>query len=285
MLERLGIVGVGLIGGSVALAVRAAGLAREIVGFGRTPAHLELARSQGIIDRIAPSLAAVAAGADVLLLATPPGLCAPLARELRPHARPECVLTDVASVKGALVRDLEAAWGGPARVVGGHPIAGSEQTSVSAARRDLFVGRTCVLTPTPGTAPASVASIRQLWEGVGARVEEMDPDRHDALLARVSHAPHLIAYALVAAVAMAPDGAAALAHAGSGFADTTRIAASDPALWRDIALANAGQVQAALAEFRTVLAAFEAALARADGPALEALMTRARIARGRLGSP
>jgi prephenate dehydrogenase len=211
------------------------------------------------------------------------GRCAELARTLRPHAPADAVLTDVGSVKARLVEDLERAWGGGARVVGAHPIAGSEQTTVAAARADLFVGRRCVLTPTAVTQPAALALVRRLWEGVGAAVEEMDARRHDDLLARVSHAPHLIAYALVDAVAAWGQGADALAHAGSGFADTTRIAASAPELWRDILLANTPAVRAALAEFRATLASLEDALARGDGNGLEAALERARSVRARLG--
>jgi prephenate dehydrogenase len=265
------------------LAARRAGLVGEIVGFGRQPANLDLALQRGVIDRIATTLPEAATGASVIMLATPVGRCAELARGLRPHAPADALLTDVGSVKAALVADLEAAWGGGERVVGAHPIAGSEQTTVAAARVDLFVGRRCVLTPTAATLPAAVAIVRGLWEGVGAVVEEMDARRHDDLLARVSHAPHLIAYALVDAVAGWGQGAAALAHAGSGFADMTRIAGSAPELWRDILLGNAPAVRAALAEFRTTLGGLEEALERGDGGALDAAMERARAVRARLG--
>jgi prephenate dehydrogenase len=283
MVERLSVIGVGLIGGSFAMAARRAGLVGEVVGYGRRPENLRLAVERGAIDRIAATLPEAAAGANVILLAAPVGRCVALARELRPHAAPDALLTDVGSVKARLVADLEVAWGDGARVVGAHPIAGSEQTTVRAARADLFVGRRCVLTPTPATSPAALALVRRLWEGVGALVEEMDAAHHDALLARVSHAPHLIAYALVDAVAAWEHGAEALARAGSGFVDTTRVAGSAPELWRDVLLANAPAVRAALAEFRRALAAFEDALARDDGPGLEVGLERARAARARLG--
>jgi prephenate dehydrogenase len=284
MIERLGIVGVGLIGGSLALAARERRLAREVVGYGRRRETLELAVARGAIDRIAASLEDLATGADVVVLAAPVGQCAALARELRPHAPAGALLTDVGSVKTQLVADLEAAWGA-ATVVGGHPIAGSEQTSVAAARADLFAGRRCILTPTPRTSPEALAGVRRLWQGVGAVVEEMDAERHDALLARVSHAPHLVAYALVDAVATWEHGSDALARAGSGFADTTRIAGSAPELWRDILLANAPAVRAALGEFRRSLAAMEAAVTARDAGALDAALERARAARARLGGP
>ena len=283
MVERLSVIGVGLIGGSFALAARRAGLVGEVVGYGRRPENLRLAVERGAIDRIAATLPEAAAGADVILLAAPVGQCADLARALRPHAASEALLTDVGSVKAQLVADLEAAWGNAARVVGAHPIAGSDQTTMRAARADLFVGRRCVLTPTPATSAAALALVRRLWEGVGALVEEMDAAHHDALLARVSHAPHLIAYALVDAVAAWENGAEALAHAGTGFADMTRVAGSAPELWRDVLLANGAAVCAALAEFRRALAALEDALARDDGAGLAEGLERARAVRVRLG--
>jgi prephenate dehydrogenase len=283
MIGRLSVIGVGLIGGSFAMAARRAGLVGEVVGYGRRLENLQLALERGAIDRIAPTLPEAAAGADVIVLAVPVGQCADLARALRPHAAPDALLTDVGSVKAQLVADLEAAWGDGAHVVGAHPIAGSERTTMRAARADLFVGRRCVLTPTPATSPAALALVRRLWEGVGALVEEMDAAHHDALLARVSHAPHVIAYALVDAVAAWEHGAEALAHAGTGFADMTRVAGSAPELWHDVLLANAAPVRAALAEFRRALAAFEDALARADGPGLTSGLERAQAARVRLG--
>ncbi|HWP64930.1 MAG TPA: prephenate dehydrogenase/arogenate dehydrogenase family protein [Candidatus Limnocylindria bacterium] len=282
MIERLGIVGVGLIGGSLGLAARERGLVRDVVGYGRRRENLELAVARGAIDQIAESLGEVAADADVVVLAAPVGECATLARALRSAARAGTILTDVGSVKRRLVAELEAAWGDGA-VVGGHPIAGSEQRTVAAARADLFVGRRCVLTPTERTDPQALATVRRLWEGVGALVEEMDPERHDALLARVSHAPHLVAYALVDAVAAWEHGADALARAGSGFVDTTRVAGSAAELWRDILLANAPAVLAALGEFRQSLARLEAAVAAGDAQTLDAVLERARAARERLG--
>src|SRR5439155_1130219 len=194
------IAGVGLIGRSLAAAARAAGLAGEVVGFGRTEANLRLAHERGLADRVTRDPAAAVAGADAIVLAAPVGACAALAAAFRPHARADALLTDVGSVKRMLVEELEAAWAGAGPVVGAHPIAGSEASGAGAARADLFRGRRCILTPTPATDRAALARVRALWEGVGARVEEMPPAVHDELLARVSHLPHLLAYALVAAV-------------------------------------------------------------------------------------
>ena len=286
LFARLTVAGVGLIGGSLALAARDAGLVGEIVGFGRSEANLRLARERGIVDRFEREPAAAVAGADAVLLAAPVGACAALAESFRPHVGPRTLLTDVGSVKGTVVAALEARWPAPGRVVGGHPIAGSEEAGAGAARADLFRDRLCIVTPTAATQPEAVASVRRLWEGVGARVEEMDAGTHDAILARVSHLPHLIAFALVDAVAHArAAGRTVGSYAGSGLLDTTRIAASSPEVWRDIVLANAGPLRAALAEFRGALDRLEHLLASGDAAGLEAAIAEIRSARRALGGP
>jgi prephenate dehydrogenase len=284
LFARMTIAGVGLIGGSLGAAVRAAGLAGEVVGFGRSEANLRLALERGLVDRVARDPAAAAGGADAIVLAAPVGACAPLAAAFRPHAGAGTLLTDVGSVKGTVVEELESAWAGVGPVVGAHPIAGSEASGAAAARADLFRGRRCILTPTPATERGALARVRALWEGVGAGVEEMPPSVHDELLARVSHLPHLVAYALAAAVGeQASGGRRALDYAGSGFRDTTRIAASPPELWRDIALANAPALGAALAEFRAALDRLERLVAARDAAGLEAALAAARAVRRRLG--
>jgi len=284
VVERLCVAGVGLIGGSLALAAKEAGLVGEVVGLGRTAANLETARARGIVDRIATDPRDAAAGADAICLAAPVGSCAALAEALRPHARPGAILTDVGSVKASLVAALEARWT-PGLVVGAHPIAGSEASGAAAARADLFQGRPCILTPTPATDPAALAAMRALWTGVGARVVEMPAATHDEILARVSHLPHLVAYALVAACdAARVDGAPVLEWAGSGFRDTTRIAGSPGELWRDIALANAPALGRALGEFRHALDRLEGLVAAADADGLGAVLEAARAVRRRLGT-
>lgn len=282
--ERMCVAGVGLIGGSLALAARQAGAVGEVVGFGRTARNLEVARERGLIDRIATDAADAVAGADLIVLAAPVGSCVDLARRFAPHARPEALVTDVGSVKGALVGALEASWPVPGNVVGGHPIAGSEASGADAARADLFRGRACILTPTDTTAPDALARIRALWLAVGARVEEMPAAVHDELLARVSHLPHVVAYALVASLDdVRAGGRVALDYAGSGLRDTTRIAASPAELWRDIVLANAPALGRALADFRSALDRLDALIASGDAAGLEAALTQARAARVRLG--
>jgi prephenate dehydrogenase len=200
-------------------------LVGEVVGFGRSARNLEVARERGLVDRIVTDDAA-AADADVIVLAAPVQTCAVLAERFARHARPTTVVTDVASVKGSLVTALEASWRDPACVVGAHPIAGSEASGAGAARDDLFRERLCVLTPTARTGTAALGLVRALWEGVGAHVETMTPETHDAILARISHLPHVLAYALVRAVAdRRTDGRRLLDYAGT----VPRRDASQPA--------------------------------------------------------
>lgn len=282
--DRMLVVGVGLIGGSLAVAARDAGLVGEVVGYGRTVENLEVAQQRGLIDRIATEPATAMAGVDLVLLATPVASCGPLATMFRSHARPGTVLTDAGSVKAGVVAAMEAAWDGVGPVVGAHPIAGSEATGAAAAQADLFRGRRCVLTPTPRTDATGLRRVRALWEGVGAVVDELPPGVHDALLARASHLPHVVAAALVAAVAEARvDGHAVTDFIGTGFRDTTRVAAGGVEMWRDIVRANAPAIGAALNEFRGVVDALASAIALDDVAALEALLGVAATTRRRLG--
>ena len=283
LVERMTIAGVGLIGGSLGSAVRRAHLAGEVRGFGRTVANLELAHARGLIDRIVTD-AAEAADVDLIVLAAPVRSCAALATRFRAHARATTVLTDVASVKGSLLADLDGTWG-PSHVVGAHPIAGSEASGAGAAQDDLFRGRLCILTPGPQTDPAALALVRMLWEGVGARVEEMPAATHDAILARVSHLPHVVAYALVRALATRTvDGRQVLDYAGTGLLDATRIAASPAEIWRDIALTNRPALVEALREFGTALADLALLIERGDDVGLEVALEHAASSRRRLAS-
>ena len=283
LVARMTIAGVGLIGGSLGSAVRRAGLAGEVRGFGRTVANLELAHARGLIDRIVTD-AAEAADVDLIVLAAPVRSCAALATRFRTHARPTTVLTDVASVKASLLADLDSAWGA-SRVVGAHPIAGSEASGAGAAHEDLFRGRLCILTPGPHTDPAALDLVRTVWEGVGAVVEEMPAATHDGILARVSHLPHVVAYALVRALATRTvDGRQVLDYAGTGLLDATRIAASPAEIWRDIALTNRPALVDALREFGTALADLVLLIERGDDVGLEVALEHAASSRRRLAS-
>jgi prephenate dehydrogenase len=279
------VVGVGLIGGSCAAALRRAGVVGTIVGVGRSPANLDDARARGLIDRawtLASDWTPELREADLVLLAAPVAQYPRLFQAMAPAIGPATVVTDAGSTKG----DVAAAARGMlanalARFVPGHPIAGGERSGALAADPALFEGRNVILTPLAETAPASVARVTALWSACGARVSTLTPEHHDRIFAAVSHLPHVLASALVAELAQRPDGATLLAHAGSGFRDFTRIAASSPEMWRDIALANRGPLCDELQRFRDAIDEILRGLAAGDGAALDALFERAAQTRRR----
>jgi 3-phosphoshikimate 1-carboxyvinyltransferase len=285
-LRRVGIVGVGLIGGSLGLALRRAGLAREIVGVGRSRANLDVALARGIVDRAGDDPALVA-GCELVVLATPVASLAPTAAAIAPHLAPRAIVTDAGSVKESVVRDCTAALAGRGRFVGGHPIAGTEDSGAAAADAELFRGARCVLTPVADTDADALARVRALWQAAGMEVVEMPPAAHDRLLALTSHVPHLLAFALTrAAEAARAGGDTALdpfLFAGPSFRDATRVAASSPETWRDILLANRPALGRALAAVRAELDALERALAAGDGETLARLVSGARAAKRRAG--
>ena len=278
LFERAAIVGVGLIGGSLALAARTGGLIGEAVGLGRSEANLATALERGIVDRAARDPAALGP-VDLVVLAVPVRSTAAVATALLPHLAPRTVVTDVGSVKGEVVETMEALLPADRPFVGAHPIAGGERAGAAAAAPDLFRGARCILTPTPRTDRAALGRVRSLWEGVGARVEEMPAAAHDRALAWTSHVVHALAYALVRAI----DGAdpALLGRGGPSLRDATRIAASPAELWRDIFLANAGAVSGAIGEVADELARLRAAVEAGDPAALEALLAAAVAAKRR----
>lgn len=284
--ERLLVAGVGLIGGSLALALRRAGAVGEVVGLGRSEQNLRVARARGIIDRIERDPCRAARGVDLVVVAVPVGAIAPVVRALAPALPPEAVITDAGSVKGPVVRAVERALGTTAgRFCGAHPIAGTEDSGAAAAADDLLRGERCVLTPTRATRPATVRRVRALWKAAGMRVETMGLAEHDAIFALVSHLPHLAAFALVGAVADAGRARRALAFAAGGFRDGTRVAASSPEMWTDILLANRAQVLAALGRFERSCEGLRGAIARGDRRRLLAVLARARAVRRRLTRP
>ena len=284
-LGRLVVVGVGLIGGSCALALKAQGAVREVVGVGRTRANLDEALSRGIVDRaytLDEPWSAELHDADVVLVATPVAQIAPILPRIAGAAGPATVVTDAGSTKEDVVAAARAAFGARlARFVPGHPIAGTEHSGAAAAFPTLFRDRTTVITPLAETAPDALATVRALWERCGARVITLDCAQHDRIFAAVSHLPHVLAFALVAQLAARPDAADLFAHAASGFRDFTRIAGSSPEMWRDIALANRSALSAALADYRALLATLAAAIDAGDGAALERVFAQASEARRR----
>jgi prephenate dehydrogenase len=277
LFERVTVAGVGLIGGSLALAARTAGLIGEVVGLGRSAANLDTAQRRGIIDRYSHDPTDAARDADLLLLAVPVRSIAAVARACAPVLRPGAVVSDVGSVKQTIIRDVEAALPAGVSFVGAHPIAGIEESGAAAADANLFRGRRCIVTPGERATTTAVAQIRSLWEGVGMQVDEMAAARHDQVLAWVSHLPHALAFSAVNAVL---DVDAVLQQfAGPSFGDLTRVAASSTEMWCDIFLANAVQVDDAIARFVATLETLRGAIAAGDEATLRALLERARAAR------
>ena len=273
MIERLAIVGCGLMGGSVALALRHAGLVRHIAGYSRSPASSRRAVELGVVDEACVSAADAARGAEVVLLSVPVASTFEILQAIRPALSPRALCMDVGSTKRDVVAAARAALGqGVAGFVPTHPIAGKERAGVDAADADLYRGRRVILTPLAQTDPARLQRARALWRAMGASVSDMSPEDHDRAFAAVSHLPHLLSFAYVASVAKAADGGRMLQLAGPGFRDFTRIAAAEPAMWRDILLANRDEVLAQAASFRQALDEMERAMAAGDAQAVMALI-------------
>ena len=278
MIGRLVVVGVGLLGGSVALAARASGAAREIVGVGRDRQRLEGPLRAGLVDRITTDVAAGVDGADCVVLAATVLANERLLETIWARAPAAALLTDVGSTKRRIVTAAERlAAGRPLAFLGSHPMAGSEKSGWQVARADLFRGATVIVTPTDATEPRAIKGVSALWEALGARVSALDPETHDRTVAAISHLPHVAAWALVDAVGRFEPGA--LAFAARGFKDTTRIAASDPSMWRDVLLDNAPAVRASLGAFRAALDELERLLAAGDAAGIERLLARLKTTR------
>jgi prephenate dehydrogenase len=251
-IPKLAVVGVGLIGGSLSLALKATGSVGKVVGIGRGQANLDKAMELRVVDSVTQDLVAGVADADVVFLATPVLALGPVARQLMPHLKPGAILTDGGSVKQAVIDEIEPVLREDVHFVPGHPIAGTEYSGAEAAFASLYQGRRCILTPTPRTAPAALATVQAMWEAVGCDVVAMDVDKHDRVLAAISHLPHMVAYALVNAVgAYDRYQENILEYSAGGFRDFTRIASSDPTMWRDIALTNRTALIEMMGQFET----------------------------------
>lgn len=273
--RRLGIVGVGLLGGSLGLVARRDGLADEVVGVGRTRQNLDVALERGCIDRASTSIDALA-GADLVVIATPIGALAAAAGAVAPHLAEGAIVTDVGSSKASVVRDCTVALGGAGRFVGSHPIAGMETSGASAARLDLFRGARCVVTPVADTDPGALASVKELWTALGMDVAEMSPEQHDRVLALTSHLPHVAAWALARAVEGGRSGEVdPLEFFGPSLRDMTRIAGASVEMWRDILLANRDAVLEQIDVLRARVDDLAAAVDASDGGALEAFLQQA----------
>ena len=282
MIRRLAVVGLGLLGGSVAKVARAEALAREIVGVGRNPANLALALTEGAVDRVTTDLREGLTGADMVVLATPVATLEHQMPAVWQAAEPQTLITDVGSTKAAIVRVAETLGAGrPLDFVGSHPMAGSNLSGFAVARADLFRGATIILTPTDRTARDAVKRVTEFWEAAGGQVVTMDPATHDRAVAAISHLPHLVADALVdAVVRMDPQ---FFDVAARGFKDTTRIAASSPTVWREIFEGNREALAEAVAAFRAALGDLERVLRSGDASRIEAELERIRMIRARLG--
>ena len=280
MIERLVVIGLGLIGGSFAKGLRESGLCREVVGLDLDPESRRMAVELGVVDRCEAELAAACQGASVIQLAVPILAMEKLLRELAKLDLGDAVLTDVGSAKGNVVRAARLAFGGlPARFVPGHPIAGSEQSGVEASNSELFRRHKVILTPLEQTDSAALSLVDALWRALGADVEHMAVEHHDQVLAATSHLPHLLAFGLVDSLAKRSENLEIFRYAAGGFRDFTRIAGSDPVMWHDIFLANREAVLRTLDTFRSDLDALRDAVDAGDGHQLLGVFTRARVAR------
>jgi cyclohexadieny/prephenate dehydrogenase len=278
MAEQLTIVGMGLIGSSLARAARRASAAARIVALEKTPDLCRRVIELGLADAAYTDPAKAAAGADMVVLAVPVGQMGPVAAALAPHLAPGAVLTDTGSVKGAVIAAVAPHVPPHAAFVPGHPVAGTEKSGPQAGFAELFAGRWAILTPGPDTPLRAVEAVTALWEAAGARIAIMNAEHHDRVLAMTSHLPQLLSYTLVGTAAdLAEDTREEVVrYSASGFRDFTRLAASDPVMWRDIFLNNREAALEALGRFTEDLTALQRAIRRGDGPALEAAFARTR---------
>ncbi|HTP65517.1 MAG TPA: prephenate dehydrogenase/arogenate dehydrogenase family protein [Geobacteraceae bacterium] len=277
LINRLTIIGVGLIGGSLARALRAKGEVGEIVGVGRGAPNLQRAVELGVIDRYTHDPVEGVAGADMVFLAIPVCSIVAMIERIAPHLAPGCVVTDGGSVKGEIVDACEPLMPSGTFFVGGHPIAGTEKSGVDASFTTLYEGRRCILTPTPGTDRIALDRVRRMWELTGAEVVLMDTAKHDRVLAAISHLPHMVAYALVDAVGDYDRfDESILKYSAGGFKDFTRIASSDPVMWRDIAMMNRDGVLELMDFFTGYLAELRTLVDKKDARGLERFFARSK---------
>jgi cyclohexadieny/prephenate dehydrogenase len=278
---RIALIGFGLIGGSIARAARAQGLAGEIVTTARSAKSRARIKELGIVDSVVETNAEAAEGADLVILCIPVGACGAVAREIASSLKPGAIVSDVGSVKGAVVRDMAPHLPANVHFVPAHPVAGTENSGPDSGFAELFINRWCILTPPDGADPEAVERLRAFWAALGARVEIMTPDHHDLVLAITSHLPHLIAYTIVGTADELAQvtSSEVIKFSAGGFRDFTRIAASDPVMWRDVFLANKEAVLEMLGTFNEDLSKLTRAIRRGDGEALFEHFTRTRAIR------
>ena len=277
MIDRLCIIGVGLIGGSLAIALREAGVVREIIGCSRHNSNLERARELGVIHRFSTDVAQAVVGADVVVVASPLGAARQILEALRDHLIPDAIVTDVGSAKRCFIEDARAVFGSiPPGLVPAHPIAGTERSGVDAAFGELFRNHRVILTPVAETNPEAVSQVEAMWRATGAEVVQLDPDYHDEVLAATSHLPHLLAYTLVDTLGRMDQHDEIFRFAAGGFRDFTRIASSDPTMWHDICIANREALVKVLEKFEAELTRTLEQVRAGDGESIKALFSRAK---------
>jgi len=275
--KRIALVGVGLLGGSLGMALRKRRLADSVIGFVRRAASVAECRKLGAVDLATRDLRQAVAGAELIVLCTPIAQMLPLANEMLPALEPGAIVTDVGSVKCRVVCDLEELIGqAGGHFVGSHPMAGSEKNGVAAARADLFDDAVCVVTPTPGTDKAAVRQVEQLWKLAGARLLRLTPEAHDILVSRSSHLPHVVAAELANFVLSPEHPKAQALLCANGFRDTTRIASGSPEMWRDIAVANRENLASALGTLVQDLQAFRRVLKHGDSETIAKFFAQAK---------
>lgn len=283
MIKKLCIFGVGLIGGSLALALRKAGYVEEVVGCSRNAEHLQKALDLGVIDSYTLDPVEAVKGADMVLLAVPMRAIKPILESIVDHINDDMVITDAGSAKRAVIKAVEDVCGGtaPHNFVAGHPIAGREKSGVEAAIDDLYIDQKVVLTPTEDTAPHSVDRVKEMWEATGAIVELLDEKQHDEVLAATSHLPHILAYSLVNTLSKSNYGDDVFDFAAGGFKSFSRIASSDPVMWRDICLENKDAILSSLKDFQQDLSGLKKLIETGDDKELVKLFANAKKVRDR----
>ena len=281
LFNRLALIGVGLIGSSIARAAKAQGAVRSIVATARSPQTRKRIAELGIADHVVETNAAAVEGADLVIVCIPVGACGPVAREIGAHLAPGTIVSDVGSVKGSVVRDMAPHLPKSVHFVPAHPVAGTEYSGPDAGFAELFVDRWCILTPPKGTDKAATEKLAAFWRLLGANVDTMDPEHHDLVLAITSHLPHLIAYTIVgtAEELQSVTRSEVLKFSAGGFRDFTRIAASDPTMWRDVFLANKDAVLEMLGRFNEDVSLLTKAIRKGDGEALFEHFARTRAIR------
>jgi cyclohexadieny/prephenate dehydrogenase len=283
LFQRVALIGLGLIGSSLSHAIRRKRLAGEITGYARSEATRDKALEIGLVDAVFSTARQAVEGADLVILCSPVGTYAALAEEIGPALKPGAILTDVGSVKGAVVRDVGPHVPPGVHFIPGHPIAGTEQSGPESGFAELFINRWCILTPLPDADEKAVAKLADFWRACGSNVETMTPEHHDLVLAITSHLPHLIAYNIVSTAADLEEvtSSEVIKYSAGGFRDFTRIAASDPTMWRDVFLNNREAVLEMLGRFSEDLSALQRAIRWGDGDTLFNIFTRSRqIRRG-----